>query len=332
MAIIDSKGYVRGAVGPSVFRRSRGKSIVQSRPRKFRQTAATIESSSEFGMISSTGGVIRYAFKPVARYCDGAIGGRVVSAVSRSVRAAVGTLRGKRDLHDADLSPLVGLEFNTNSRLHDVLRLPVEVGRDAAGQVKVRLPAMDTRRDLVLSKSQRRVVDDMQIRFLLIGFNFRENYYEYIDHRDLDCKLEKTYESQSLNFDAEVPAGCMLMLSMSISFYGSNELDGERVLLNSREFSPCALIGAWQSDAAITLTEAQPAAEEKEGRVSMNYYGNKVLAALPARVRRKARVERGRTSQGSGTSPGRAQPPVAIQEEPEFFKGQRVKISPPPGT
>lgn len=291
MAIIDSKGYVRGLAGPSVFRRSRGKSIVQSRPRKFRQTAATIESSSEFGMISSTGRVLRYAFMPVARYCDGGVAGRVISAVSRSVRTVVGKVRGERDLHDADLSPLLGLEFNTNSRLQDVLRVPVEVGRDVGGQVLVRLPALNMERDLVLSKAQSRVVENMQIRFLLIGFNFQEDYYEYIDHQDLDYQRGGDFASRTIHFDTEAPAGCMLMLSMSISLYSCNGLDGERVLLNSRELSPCVLIGAWQSEASMALNKAQPTKEEKDDRVSMNYVGNAILAALPARVRTKARAQ-----------------------------------------
>ncbi|PRY48603.1 hypothetical protein B0I27_1041, partial [Arcticibacter pallidicorallinus] len=71
MAIIDNKGIIRGIVGPSVFRRSRGKNIVQAKPRKFMQTAASIASSAEFGLISSSAAVIRHAFAPAYRYYDG---------------------------------------------------------------------------------------------------------------------------------------------------------------------------------------------------------------------------------------------------------------------
>jgi len=91
----------------------------------------------------------------------------------------------------------------------------------------------------------------MQIRFLLIGFNFRENYYEYIDHRELEYRRGEPSEAQSITFESDVPAGCMLLLSMSVSLYESNALDQEDVLLNSLQFSPCALIGAWQAPEVI---------------------------------------------------------------------------------
>ncbi|WP_407430741.1 hypothetical protein [Arcticibacter sp.] len=328
MAIIDSKGYIRGVVGPSVFRRAWGKNIIQSKPRKFKQTAASIESSSEFGLISSTAACLRHAFAPVIRYYDGRAVGRATSAVSASIRGSSGTLRCRRDLHDGDLSHLVGLEFNRNSPLQDVLRLRAEVARDESGRVQVQLPALDMKRDLRLPERLRTKGYRMQLRFLLIGFNFRENYYEYIGHRELEYRRGKQSAPQTVALDGEVPAGCMLLLSMSVSLYGSNGFDGEDMLLNNLQFSPCALIGAWQSEEVIPLTDPNPLPEERIGRFLMAYSGNEILATLAARMKRKAKKSPAPLSQ-SREDPGRRHRPESSREDNlSVLKGKRMNMLP----
>jgi hypothetical protein len=317
MAIIDSKGHIRGVVGPSVFRRAWGKNIVQAKPHKFKQTAPSIESSSEFGLISSTAACIRHAFAPAIRYYDGRVVGRTTSAVSASIRGSAGTVRCQRDLHDGDLSTLVGLEFNRNSPLQDVLRLRAEVGRDASGQVRVQLPALDMNRDLRLPGTLKSKGYRMQVRFLLIGFNFRENYYEYIDHRELEYRRGAQSEAQTVAFEGEVPAGCMLLLSMSVSLYGSNDFDREDMLLNNLQFSPCAVIGAWQSEEVIALTDPKPPVEERNGRFMMGYSGNEILATLAGRIKRKAK------------DPGRWAPPTKSAEAGSVVPGKGRKDDPP---
>lgn len=326
MAVIDSKGYVRGAVGPSVFRRAWGKNIVQAKPRKVKQTAATIESSSEFGLISSTAACIRHAFAPAIRYYDGRVVGRATSAVSASIRGSADTVRCRRDLHDGDLSNLVGLEFNNNSLLQDVLRLRAEVGRDSSGQVQVHLPALDMRRDLRLPEFLKNKGYRMQVRFLLIGFNFRENYYEYIDHSELEYRRGEQSEAQTITFDSKVPSGCMLLLSMSVSLYGSNDFDREDVLLNNLQFSPCALIGAWQSEGVISLTDPKPLVEERQGRFMMGYSGNEILATLDRRIKRKAKnnsLQRWHSLEDSG---GRQSSANAAQNDIAILKGKRMTM------
>ena len=326
MAVIDSKGYVRGVVGPSVFRRAWDKNIVQARPGKIRQTAPSIESSSEFGLISSTAACIRHAFAPAIRYYDGRAVGRALSAVSGSIRGSAGTVRCQRDLHDGDLNQLVGLEFNRNSLLQDVLRLRAEVERDASGQVRVQLPALDMRRDLRLPESLKSKGYRMQVRFLLIGFNFRENYYEYIDHRELEYRRGEQSEAQTITFEGEVPAGCMLMLSMSVSLYGSNAFDREDVLLNNLQFSPCALIGAWQSEEVIALADPKPLVKEREGRFMMGYSGNEILAALAARIKRKAKDPGKWAPSTNSGGAGSGVLTKGRKDDPPIIKGMRISF------
>lgn len=289
MAIIDHKGIIRGAVGPSVFRHSRGRSIVQSRPRKYKQTAASMSSAAEFGMISSTGAIIRHAFEPACRYQDGRAYTRVSSAVGRCVRSVTGTVSGERDLHDGDLSFLPGTEFNANSPLKDILKTQPRVWRDE-GAVLVQLPALDMNTDLRLPRDPGRRGVKIRLRFLLVALNFRESYYEYVDRQELEFQLNQKSEAMTLRMSGDVPAGSLLLLSMSVFLYGSDTLDKELLLLNSKAFSPAALIGAWQEPGIIPLSQAA-AAEGSEVRITVGYIGNQLLTDLPGRIRRKASIE-----------------------------------------
>lgn len=53
MSSQDSKGYLRGKVGPVVYRSSGGVRIVQSIPREFAQSTATKLNGHEFGLASN---------------------------------------------------------------------------------------------------------------------------------------------------------------------------------------------------------------------------------------------------------------------------------------
>lgn len=327
MAIIDNKGIVRGVVGPSVFRHSRGKNIVQAKPRKFRQTAASIASSAEFGLISSSAAVIRHAFAPAYRYYDGHVVGRMSSAVGRSVRGGAGTIRGERDLHDGDLSCLLGIEFNRNSLLKDVLLVQPQISRDASGAVLVQMPALGMKTDLKLPKELMYKGYKMKVRFLLIAFSFRDSYYEYIDNQELEYLKYENTGAQELRLGGDVPQGCMLLLSMSVSLYGCHALDDGFVLLNSTAFSPAALIAAWQEPGLIPLEQAMASpAEERQGREFVDYAGNCLLAGLQKRIEQKARAGTAEqlAEQLRQSRPERRQP--VEDDHPKIVRGKRVKF------
>lgn len=325
MAIIDHKGIIRGVVGPSVFRHSRGKNIVQSRSRKYKQTAASIASSAELGLISSSAAVIRHAFAPAYRYYDGAAVGRMTSAVGRSVRSAAGTICGERDLHDGDLSCLPGTEFNRNSPLKDVLPVQPQISRDESGAVLVQMPALNMNTDLKLPRELSAKGYKIRIRFLLLAFNFRESYYEYVDNQELEYRLHGQATAQELRLGGDIPAGSMLLLSMSLSLYGSHALDKGPVLLNSKAFSPAALVGAWQEPGLVPLVKAAPA-PEREGRISIDYVGNRLLAGLPKRIQQRARAGTSNAFIRNRQQNLKMLRQPNPDDHPQIVKGTRVKF------
>lgn len=327
MAIIDNKGIIRGAVGANVFRHSRGKNIIQAKPRKYKQTAASIASSAEFGMISSSAAIIRHAFEPAYRYYDGRVVGRMTSAVGRSVRSAAGTICGQRDLHDGDLSCLLGTEFNKNSLLKDVLPVQPQISRDDSGAVVVQMPALNMKTDLKLPRELMYKGYKMKVRFLLVAFSFRESYYEYIDSQELEYLLNQNAGAQELTLSGDIPQGCMLLLSMSLSLYGCHALDEGFVLLNSKAFSPAALVAAWQEPGLIPLEKAtRGPAEERPGQVVVDYAGYRLLAGLQKRIEQKARAGTAKRL-AEKMRQNRPEPRQRVEDDHhEIVKGKRVRF------
>src|SRR5690606_16602418 len=134
-----SKGMVSGTAGSVIYRNYRGMNIIQGKPRKFEQTEDSIKAATEFGLSSSTAGVIRSAFEPAYLHRDGEAAARCTQLVYRSIRNSLTGYRGHRDLHDGDLSCLEGMEFNIKSKLSEVLQVSHQVSRDEQGKITVSL-------------------------------------------------------------------------------------------------------------------------------------------------------------------------------------------------
>src|SRR5690606_26619675 len=123
MAIIDKKGFIRGRIGNTVYRKVGDTNIIQSRPARVRQTAATKESALEFGLASSTAKVLRHMFAGLSHYADGGMINRLNNTVLNAIRNGNGANPGQRHLHQGDLSQLVGFQFNRNSPLEETLAI-----------------------------------------------------------------------------------------------------------------------------------------------------------------------------------------------------------------
>lgn len=287
MAKIDNKGMVRGMAGSVVYRGYREKNIIQGKPRKFTQTSASVRSSTEFGLSSTTAAVIRNAFEPAYVYRDGEAVSRSTQLVYRGIRGSLSGIAGQRDLHDADLNSLIGMDFNIKSRMSDVLQVSQRVERDEQGKISVFLGALNAKTDVRVPVGISKVVSKYRIRFSLIGFNFRQEYYEYLEVRDVELSKHGQLEAQEIRFEVRPEADQLLMLSVSLLAYSETRMEEGYVLLNSKEFSPCAIIAAFAAEEPgeyplgplnMELSEAQQA--RGASFYNMCYEGNRLLRDL----------------------------------------------------
>ena len=291
MAKVDNKGMVHGTAGSVVYRGYRGMNIIQGKPGKFKQTSESIRASTEFGLSSTTAAVIRQAFQPAYIHRDGEAVSRSTQLVYRGIRGSLRGSVGQRDLHDADLNSIIGMDFNIKSRMSEVLQVSQRVERDEQGRISVFMGALNSKRDIRVPVSISKVVSKYRIRFSLIGFNFRKEYYEYLEVRDVEVRNHGQLEAQEIRFETQPEADQLLMLSVSLLAYSETRMEEGYVLLNSKEFSPCAIIAAYAAEEPgefpsgpvnMELSEAQ-----RTRGVSINnmcYEGNTLLRDLKRRI------------------------------------------------
>jgi len=140
------------------------------------------------------------------------------------------------------------MDFNANSKLHEVLQMSHSVSKSAAGLVSVTLGPLDTKTEIKRPKDASGAYMKHRIRLMLVAFNFREEYYENLGFKDLDLEGYQNVEEQVITFAEAVPKDCLALVSMSLMLYSTVSQTNESILLNSKDFSPCAIIGTFQSE------------------------------------------------------------------------------------
>jgi len=320
MAKVDNKGRVRGTAGPVVYRGYRGMNIIQGKPRKFKQTSESIRASTEFGLSSTTAAVIRQAFQPAYIHRDGEAVSRSTQLVYRGIRSSLSGSVGRRDLHDADLDSIIGMDFNIKSRLGEVLQVSQRVERDAQGRISVFMGSLNAKTDLRVPLSISKAVSKYRVRFSLIGFNFRQEYYEYLEVKDVEVRKHGQLEAQEIRFETQPEADQLLMLSVSLLAYSETRMEEGYVLLNSKEFSPCAIIAAYAAEEPgefpsgpvnMELSEAQ---QTRGASIhNMCYEGNRLMRDLERK---------------SGSRITAMKKQITHEEDAQFLKvGKRVSFS-----
>jgi len=290
MARIDNKGRIRGTAGPVVYRMYRDKNIVQGKPGKIKQTKGSIRASTEFGLSSSAAAVIRRAFEPAYIHRDGEAVSRSTQQMYRSLRNSLTGSIGQRDLHDANLQDIVGMDFNGSSPISEVLQISHSVRRDAEGNLEVTLGRFNPREDVKKAAGYPKSASRYRIRLMAVAFDFRQEYLEYLDIKDLDLHRTEIMETQTISLNAQADPSCIVMLSMSLLMYDQVGHTGEYILLNNKGFSPCAIIAAYQSEqpAPNTANPISLSIEAYPDRYikmqEMGYAGNHLLRSLLKRA------------------------------------------------
>ncbi|EOR93654.1 hypothetical protein ADIARSV_3163 [Arcticibacter svalbardensis MN12-7] len=286
MATIDNKGMVHGTAGSVIYRTYRGKNIIQGKAKVFKQTEKTKRSATEFGISSSSAAVLRTAFEPAYFFKDGTAAYRSTQMVYRSILNNVSGEKGKRDLHDGDLSFLQGLDFNANSKLNEFLQMSHSVSKSEEGLVRVTLGSLNTKTGIKRPKNASGAYMKHRIRLMLVAFNFREEYYENLGFQDMDLEGYQSFEGQVITFTEKIPEDCLALVSMSLMLYSTVSQTNESILLNSVAFSPCAIIGVFQSEkpSEYPLKEVEMQPSHYPGREEkikgMFYKGNLLVMVL----------------------------------------------------
>lgn len=255
MAVLDNKFRVRGTIGNLSYRVVGSKNIIQIKPGKgiMKQTPATKECASEFGLASSTAYMIRKAFYPAIQgLSDGGMVNRFTSKVLKAICLNRQGNRGTRDLHGGELSYLENFQFNTHSPLHENLLVQPRVAVNE-NQLSVHLPAFDVLRELKTPD----LCAETSIRILAVAFNFKKEFHQYFGHHEIVIpRGKKVQEAVDWICPEQVPAGCVILVSMSLHHWNGGTDLMEKFSLNSKELMPSAIIAAFETTGEEEVAEA----------------------------------------------------------------------------
>lgn len=155
--------------------------------------------------------------------------------------------------------------------------------------------AVNAKKNLHVPTWVNRAASKYRIRFTLIGFNFRKEYYELLDVKELDFRISGALEEQALCFNRKAEPDQLLMLSISFLAYRYTPMEEGFVLLNSKEFSPSAIIAAFPAEepdkypvSQVNLELSEEQINRKDAICMMCYDGNRLLRKLSFHMKSKA--------------------------------------------
>lgn len=271
MAIIDPMGNKHGKEGNTLFRVLRGVQISQAVPLNIKPSAESKKSSIEFGLASTTAASIRNTLLSIYQWDEGTTGARLTGLVRTAISASPGKKVNERDLHDGDLSYLIGFQLNNRSPLDKILRVRPQCSGSENGELIFTLPALRFKQDLVYPKSPIAVKCDVDVTLLLL--NFREEYYQIQERRGTEL-MPKGLQSVYWTFDPAIPQDTILLVLMSLQFYAEDSVNGRRSM-NSQAMNPVEIIGAYYFKDGRASSSGERIFAEKEPLPG--YLGNEML-------------------------------------------------------
>ncbi|WP_374165730.1 hypothetical protein [Arcticibacter sp. MXS-1] len=286
MAIINKKGFVSGLVGNVVFRESEGKQVVQTRPpggkqARRKQTEETKLSGKEFGLASSAGAEVRRFMQSVYFGADSRLDSRLTGAIRAALRGSSTLAAGQRDLHDADLSVLEGFEFNVNSPLSRVLPGFPQVHFEPDDLFEVEVPSFDG--DKIFHYPNTSLIRelDVTLNIVIFAFNFRMGFSQLIECYLLPVTRGRN-SGEVLKCDKVLPAGSLVLTLASLHYHRSVG-SGKNYIINSKNFSPSAIISAFHVPSnylehkASSLSLKEPVLQPSK---MYRYKGNSILEQI----------------------------------------------------
>ncbi|GAA4806379.1 hypothetical protein GCM10023231_39500 [Olivibacter ginsenosidimutans] len=215
MAINDKKGHVHGKIGPLVYRSSKGQQIVQSLPRKFKQTTSTKLTGHEFGLASTISATMRRVIGMIIDQADSKMAYRFTGMIRQCLHHSEKSI-GERDLHDVHLSDLRGFQFNLDAPFERVLKKSPVSMVDEQGVLRFELDISDTEKDFAFVQRNSKIIPAVKITS--IAFDFRQNTVQTIDYQEFKIPDHQPYTIRYTS-NKNLPTGSIMMILMSLHYY-----------------------------------------------------------------------------------------------------------------
>ncbi|SMD02412.1 hypothetical protein [Pedobacter africanus] len=260
MGKFDGK-HLTGLIGPVVSRRGRnGMTILQTAPRKFKQTKATKQAANLFGLGSTLAKAIRKDLNMLIRsHYDGDMINRFNKPVKEVIRQCYNPETQKFNFSEDSFSRLTGAEFNIRSPLINSLWVRPEVHLDG-NTLKINLPEITT--DEQLKFPLRANVCELKIAVTLIAPEPGLRTYP-LQQSITISKTQETVPAQEFVF--EVPDGCLCVAGIGLNYFSLQ--DNIKTVINGPAFNPAGVCGAVISPGAFVLPPPEVVPNGKKASV-----------------------------------------------------------------
>lgn len=253
MAIQDNDGFLRGKKGGNIYRRLNNETVISQAPKEREQTDKSKSTAFEFGLASNTARAIRLPLGMYHLGLDGSLGNRLNSATRIALLFSPYAESGRRDIHDAELSYLTGLQFNRHAPLNKLLKPRPQVTVNDNFTLHIALAGFNPKKDLSYPKSGYHI--GCTISIAQYAFDFRKEFYIYLGSRETEI-TQPFFEGFNWDFDEYLPPGCIALACMSLHYHIQGAT-GEQKDLHIREFSPAELIAAYHIPALVNSQDTE---------------------------------------------------------------------------
>lgn len=240
---IAANGAIRGLVGNLVARKIGNQQIIQSRPRKVKQTVATKEASTDFGRASNAGGFVRSVLSDThLDLYDSSMVGRLNRQILRAMRANSDQIPGKMCLQHGKLNRLANFQFNEKSNTQDYLDFDIELSINEENLLAIDIPRFKKDRDIKFHDAAEKmviVINAMAIDIVKAAFQI-VSYTEI----EINCaQLEGWREAERIAVDCNAFKGSVVFVGLSVLYLNNSR--GRDILLNSKALHPASIVGAF---------------------------------------------------------------------------------------
>ena len=258
MGKFDGK-YLRGAVGPSIFKKVRGQQIVQGKSKKkMQQSDETKKAAAVFGKASSLASYIRVALNQTINFYDGTMISRLTGEVNQVFNSSLIPESQTLSLNSEGFSRLNGFEFNVTSPVRNQIFVQPAVST-TGNNLQINLPEINIPMELKFPVNGAYCV----LAFELALFDLQNGRYkkEAIQTTEIKYNYEPAIVPAS-QFSFQTEPGCLCIINIALQYY-EKTFAGNSVV-NNKSFNPSAILKAF-------LLEGTPDQSVTEKWQEMNF-------------------------------------------------------------
>lgn len=240
MARLNNKKAFSGLIGNLVFRTLEGQQIVQSRPDSIKQTSNTKASASEFRHCSIWAKQLRldlWAF--LNKDTDSYMFRRLTGVFYKALMSNTNILKGQRTPLNANMSDLVGFDFNLNSPFKDYFLPKIEVTADSQKQITVIVPELEPKTQV---KYPERTMEAELLVYVYAG-TLIANAPITEAFVTIPINRVATVQPETIWTSPVLPDNHLVVVSAKLLYYTHNKFTGKNYL-NTTQLSPSMILFA----------------------------------------------------------------------------------------